>query len=360
MAEINITLDENARKSMEHWYHERRSNPSAEGNFARFGDFNHLVDDYLTRTRKIVERALENSEFNGQGSLEFRLERDDHALASYRVNESTTNTGKFGLNFHKLFHALFNDNPSHTEPDYIKTVSHELRHHFDRKFSLYMLGCLDDKLIYNCSSENPEHVESVNSENYLLRNLFELRTEGFADFDGNLSRGKADGPQRDKADSFLREVLGVNDVQKYRADLFLNQLADHTETVVKTFDFLGERPICSYQDYFDAIGKSKYGAHLSSLDVPEPFSPYSQGKLLFNVIALAELAKKSGRSDLRSLFEETEIPKDVCRDVSKRVSELDTLGDFYDLFYESAERLGLDDSHIIVPKEYVERYALSV
>ena len=68
-------------------------------------------------------------------------------------------------------------------------------------------------------------------------------------------------------------------------------------------------------------------------------------------------AETQGDVRLGDLLSENEIPEDIHKSVSKKVLKLKTLGEFFNLFYDSARELQLRQSELIVPKAYIERYA---
>ncbi|MBW3005001.1 hypothetical protein KY310_04165, partial [Candidatus Woesearchaeota archaeon] len=60
---------------------------------------------------------------------------------------------------------------------------------------------------------------------------------------------------------------------------------------------------------------------------------------------------------LGDLLRENKIPEDIHKSVSKKVLGLKTLGEFFNLFYDSARELRLKPGELVVPKVYIDRYA---
>lgn len=235
--------------------------------------------------------------------------------------------------------------------DYEHTIRHELRHHFDRRFLLYRGECMRGKPSFNLSSDGKP--ESVNNSNYILEYLFDLRGEGFADFRRDFLEGIHP--------SIHIDSINHNSSLKDKVDFLFTCLELETENVVSVFEYFEQNSGLLWSDWFDNIYSTKYTLNQNDLGLTNTFSPYVQGVHLFNIIALAEIAREYHRINKRpikfkSLFENNEIPEHVYKRVSRKVAGVRTLREFYDLFYKSAENIGLEEHEDVVPKEYVERY----
>jgi len=120
--------------------------------------------------------------------------------------------------------------------DYKHTIRHELRHHFDRKFLLYKVECLKEKPAFNINSSG--QIKSVNSSNYILKYLFNLRTEGFADFRRRFLEGIIPSFHMDSIDYNISSGS-----LEEKISFFYSCLELETENVVNVFDFLKDNPI---------------------------------------------------------------------------------------------------------------------
>lgn len=350
MVNIEINLEDSARDNIKYWWdedHKVKKKDRIRSYFNGLYDFDEFIDDYLARTRESVERAVEQSAFNGNdGELEFTVGQyeDYMTLATYYTHESSNKVGKFWINFHQLMNDFYDKKFWGRKDGCFKTVAHELRHHFDRDFLLYRGKCLNGRTLWNAEGEK---YESLNSDVFLLKSLFDLRTEGFADFDGRLFDEKTPRVH-------LRN-------QGERACFFRWDLFEHTQTIKKVFDFLERNSPCPSFEYLTNIQSAKYSASSSPLGIPKEFSPYVQGRQLMNVIALAEIDKEiEKRRSFKSLFRKTKVPEHIHRSVLRKVAEIDSLPEFYDLFYDSAERIELGENEIVIPREYSQRYIQNI
>mgnify|MGYP001594096363 CR=1 FL=1 len=345
MTQINIILEDAAKDNIKYWWDENYNKKKKDkllSYFNGFNDFDTFIGDYLTRTINSVERAVEQSEFNRHGRLEFVIGQYDNytTLAKYFTNKSNDEAGKFWINFHQLMSDFYDKKFWSRKDGCFKTVAHELRHHFDRNFLLYSGDYLRGRTLWNASGKI---FESLNSEVFLLKSLFGFRTEGFAEFDGNLFDEKTPS-------AFLR-------TRESRADIFVSELQEHTNTVRKVFEFLERNSPCPSMKYLSSIESAKYSAKYSPLGISKEFSPYVQGKPLMNVIALAKVDEMIGkRRSFKSLFKDTKVPEEVYKSVLRKVAGIKSLSEFYNLFYDSASRIGLEKNEIIIPREYTQRY----
>lgn len=328
--------------------------------FPQYDSFDDFMDDFTSKTRAVIEEVIAKNELNGDFSAEYLISdynkissfAANFCLARYSLSESSDSKAVFSINNGVLFRQIFGIFSSPDET--YDVIQHEFRHHIDRHFLPYAHeNRAGYKSIYRIKkNEKGEHdIASVNLMNYFLKYLFDTRTEGFASFDRTFVE--------------FDKTLTEEDFAASPERVFRQSLARHTDTLTQVLNYCGNQKTMTY---------NKFSKHLELLDMfpgrkcvgsdlktEEAFSPYVQGPLLFKIIALAEMKKRAKQNQkivrLGDLLRKNEIPKNIHKSVSKKVLKLQTLGEFFNLFYDSARELRLRQSELIVPKAYIERYA---
>jgi hypothetical protein len=345
MVNIKLELQDRARDNMKTWYddHTRPGYQFDRRHYAEFETFDGFMDDYMKRTRGIVERVLQRNGIE-EGDFEFDVESfpedKHHVAAQYHLRSDDRVV--FKLNFQPLHTSLY-DTISEPEERTESTLEHEVRHHVDRENIRTLREWQRSKGSPYSLNADQTKVVSVNTQNFLLQYLVDVRLEGFAEFGRKIIGGEVPKSIEDRADSFYID------------------LQDATEIVNEAYEFLSGReqiPI----DEFDDKRTSPKGMSERGWPLFGPshgvLNPYGHGNLMFKVLGLAERKKQMEKAGSftgnDSLFEQNEFTEEERQAVSQRVMEMKSLAEFYNHFYRATAELELTDEEGIFQKELLE------
>jgi len=309
-------------------------------NYHLFESFDELIKDASGMLKKIMLSAAEESSLDGI-VIDLTIKRGSNisycTIASYDICESEKGHAVLSMNI-STFERLYKPDLSNLRIRDIKSsIYHELRHHKDIDF---LVHC--NKFLERAKERfpSPHEYQFRNSYLYLIEYLTGLRGEGFADFE---REPKFPPLFFSKYKRALREKDSKT-AERY----FFEALKKHTNTVTKVFDFLQDKPYILFFELINNVEKKDS----SPLELETSFDKYYQGKMMFFVLALAEL-KDNG---FDSLFKFEKLPSDVYEAVEKKVLGLSNLSEFFEYYYASARKLGLKEEHMIIPEKHVKGY----
>lgn len=379
MVKINVLLEKGPRADLRRRYNRYRERflrgDTKTGWFPKFRyyefeKFDDLVSDGASILECAAKESVEEVELTELESLEIRLKRCAHigytTLGDCRLQPSIQDAD-ISLSSYLVFEQFYrafseerysNENSKMAKRRLKKTLNHELRHHLDLVFRVYCRSLFDTiNKIFPDTWHDDRRLpwqRTADVKNYWFKYVITNRVEGFAEFWGELNYI----PDMQDMENVLKALKGNSQL---RANGFLKNLQKETETVKKVIDYFEGKHTVSREDIIDNVEAGHYGfATENPLKLPVIFSPYTQGDYMFQIIALAELQRRS-ESDgtfkgFESLFRRDFVPIEVQREVSKQILQQKRLFEFYELFYRSVNMLRLAEKYTIIPRDSVEKF----
>ena len=306
--------------------------------------FEEFTEVVVTEATRLVQEVYNENPPGQVEQIELKMPTSKktgfHVAAAYMYGASTTTKGIFKLPITSILGLLnytIKDSPEDKEfrRDMIKdSLNHEFRHHLDRRFLLYQ-GFMERvaKYVFHGEKEiDGRYGPYYNTNQWFCQYLMDLRSEGLAEFNRDLSFSSKTIGQRIGASPELSRLA------------FLNELQSQTETTAKVADYFAENEFVTWSDLVHNV-EGSFEIN-NPLNLPDMFSPYTHGNNMFKVIALAEMQRQE-----IDLTERGEIPSDLHAEVTETVIAQQKFRDFFELFYRSAETIGLNDNQLIVSPE---------
>ncbi len=275
--------------------------------FYRFGNFEEYTADLGSKVSKLVDERL--SFFKQQvPNVEVLVYGSGEAIASnaiYFGYSSLDQKLKMGYNRDLIadsFYGYLDEEQSkHALNTLQRVTDHELKHFIDRSFVKHK----DQVLKAGIPKVAERNWSTANSAGIMLTYLAKLRTEGFAEFDGNL------------------KILNCRDENMLRASA-----AAQTKVANEGINFLAKSPLVDRLDWYQ-------------FEKQRGFSCYRQGKAMFELIGLAENFNPQEPNEVSQLL--------------KKVVFLRDFKSFFSYYYNCVRSLGLNENQSILRPEHAKR-----
>lgn len=294
-------------------------------------DYSKIIDDYglhevqtlqkrrgmlplstTEATQKVISRELtdkikrltqkETALLNMKTDVVYYICHLEECHGEYITTISTDSQAHISLEVTDCYVSFISDEIKHCMHD---TISHELRHHYDRD----MVNLYDQIMDNENDGERP-----VEFSVFFLDYLFSVRTEGFASFE-----------MKTRYHSFMDDhyALHQNNAgfldaarEQWTPDIFSEEESELIDTVLDTYDF-------------------------SSFPHIHPGTPYEVGKTIMDTIAFSRTKQRKAISP--SLYSE----------VLEEVRGMD-LFEFYVAYYGALEKLSIPYGTALVDSSYLD------